>query len=94
MPKKATAQKRATVSVNPLQAPSIYSNLCSIRVVGGDLRITFHELMDVTETEMSAREIMNVYLNPNVAREFSRILANAVVRMPAEAGEGKKPSGG
>ena len=89
MARKAAAPKRVQVAVNPHQAPSIYSNLCAIRIVGGDLRITFHELMDVTEARMTTREIMNVYLNANVAKEFAKILVNAVVRMPVEDGHKK-----
>ena len=89
MPKKSATRKRQAVIVNPHQAPTIYSNLCGVSTVGGDLRITFQELLAATATELTSREIMNVYLNQRVATEFARILTEAVGRLNAAAGEKK-----
>ena|SRR5882762_1870203 len=71
---------RKYLSANPQESPTIYSNACAVTVMGGDIRITFQEVLSATPTEIKTRELINVYMNAEVGRQLAGILHGSLER--------------
>jgi len=83
MARKKATQGRTQTVINPGQAPSIYSNVCEVAVVAGDIRITFREVVEVLKTGMVVRDIFRVYVNEEVGGRLAKILSDSVTAVRA-----------
>ena len=68
------------------EAPTIYVNNVEIRATEWDIHLSMGEVTRRSEGEMRVKELVKIYMSPQHAKVFARVLTNQVARYEEAVG--------
>ena len=85
-------QDRKVTRVGLEETPTIYCNNVETRVSPWDFRLTFGEVLEVTEDSLSVKTKAIVYMSPEHAKAFTQVMLSNIAEY--ERSIGRIPSQG